>query len=106
MSAVQTLSGAEAAKLRSTRSGAAGAARSSLRVVRFLRPRMQLKDPLFAHQSCNPLPGAAHSQSPELGMDAWVAMDLAAHVMDLSDLLGECSAFSRSLLEGERSFQP
>jgi hypothetical protein len=58
----------------------------------------------FAHQSCNPLPGAAHSQSSELGMDAWVAIDPAAPVMDLSDLLGERCVFTVSF--GGRAILP
>src|SRR5215212_5523791 len=58
----------------------------------------------FAHQSCNPLLGAAHSQSSELGMDAWVAIDPAAPVMDLSDLLGERCVFTVSF--GGRAILP
>jgi transposase len=58
----------------------------------------------FAHQACNPLPGAAHSQSSELGMDAWVAIDPAAAVMDLSDLLDERCVFTVSF--GGRAILP
>jgi hypothetical protein len=52
----------------------------------------------FSHQPGYSLPGAAYSQSPELGgMDARVAVDLTAPMMDLSDPLGELSVLPAPL---------
>jgi hypothetical protein len=50
----------------------------------------------FAHQSGNPLRGAARSKNSELGMDAWVAIDFAAPVMDFPYLLDERCVFTVS----------
>src|SRR4051812_16259295 len=42
-----------------------------------------------SHQASDPLSGAAHSQSSELGMHPWVAIDLTAPVVDLCVLLSK-----------------
>jgi hypothetical protein len=106
MSAVQSRLGEAAAKLRPTRSGA-GTACLSRRVVcvSLSHAGSGPVSQLFASAGQPASYRTAHSQSSKLGMDAWVAVDPAAPVMDLLDLLGERGIFPGPLL-GERPIFP
>src|SRR5215211_3910975 len=87
MSAVQSLSGAVAAKRHLTRS-AAGTARGSRRVVRFLLPRMHPHSPTFLTHQASDAPVTVAGTQAQLGVYPRIAVGVAAPVVNLAALLG------------------